>query len=449
MKLDWKKTFFIGFGFFGISVIWQIYNAFVPIFLQAGRPGFEAGVPGFGLNATTSGVIMGLDNLAAIFILPVIGVWSDRVRTRIGRRYPFIVTAAPVAAVAFLLMPLAARMIDPAQSGSVGENLVPFILFIAGAAVMLLAMAVLRTPVVSLMPDLTPSPLRSKANGVINFMGGVGVLVASFGLARLFNITPILPFIGGAVILLAAVVMLFVSVREPKIEDLPQVGEHEASDEEQALGALRGFRIVPPAYRRSLIFLLLAIFSWFVAYDGVGTFFTSYAVNVLDVSAGDAPTLFGIAGLMFILFAIPAGFLGERWGRRNTIRIGLAIFTVGLIVGYFLNSAVLIGIILGVGGIGWALVNINSLPMVVDTIDDPRLLGTYTGFYYLASQTGSALAPTITGGIIDLFGGNYRSIFFAAPVFFILAIVFMTLVTRGEAHREPSTVADAVEALGD
>lgn len=135
MKLDWKKTFFIGFGFFGISVIWQIYNAFVPIFLQAGRPGFEAGVPGFGLNATTSGVIMGLDNLAAIFILPVIGVWSDRVRTRIGRRYPFIVTAAPVAAVAFLLMPLAARMIDPAQSGSVGENLVPFILFIAGAAV--------------------------------------------------------------------------------------------------------------------------------------------------------------------------------------------------------------------------------------------------------------------------------------------------------------------------
>lgn len=449
MKLDWKKTFFIGFGFFGISVIWQIYNAFVPIFLQAGRPGFEADVAGFGLNATTSGVIMGLDNLAAIFILPLIGVWSDRVRTRIGRRYPFILTAAPVAAVAFLLMPIAAGMIDPAQNGTVGENIVPFILFIAGAALMLLAMAVLRTPVVSLMPDLTPSPLRSKANGVINFMGGVGVLVASFGLALLFDIAPIMPFIGAAVILIAAVVMLFVSVREPKLEDLPQVGEHDTSEEEQALGALRGFRIVPPAYRRSLIFLLLAIFSWFVAYDGVGTFFTSYAVNVLDVSAGFAPTLFGIAGLTFILFAIPAGFLGERWGRRNTIRIGLAIFTVGLIVGYFLNSVVLIGAILGIGGIGWALVNINSLPMVVDTIDDPRLLGTYTGFYYLASQTGSALAPTITGGIIDLFGGNYRSIFFAAPVFFILAIVFMTLVTRGEAHKEPTTVADAVEALGD
>ena len=181
MKLDWKKTFFIGFGFFGISVIWQLYNSFVPIFLQAGRPDFEADVAGFGLSATTTGVIMGLDNFAAIFILPLIGVWSDRVRTPIGRRYPFILTAAPVAAVAFILMPIAAGMIE--QSGSVAANLPVFVLFIIGAGLMLLAMAVLRTPVISLMPDLTPSPLRSKANGVINFMGGVGVLVATFGLS--------------------------------------------------------------------------------------------------------------------------------------------------------------------------------------------------------------------------------------------------------------------------
>lgn len=443
MKLDWKKTFFIGFGFFGISVIWQLYNSFVPIFLQAGRPDFEADVAGFGLSATTTGVIMGLDNFAAIFILPLIGVWSDRVRTPIGRRYPFILTAAPVAVVAFILMPIAAGMIE--QSGSVAANLPVFVLFIIGAGLMLLAMAVLRTPVISLMPDLTPSPLRSKANGVINFMGGVGVLVATFGLSRLFDIQPIIPFIAGSAILIGAVVMLFVTVREPKVEDLPQVGEHEESEEEQALGALRSFSIVPREYRRSLIFLLLAIFCWFVAYDGVGTFFTSYAVNVLGVSPGFAPTLFGIAGLMFIVFAIPAGFLGERWGRRTTIRIGLAIFAIGLIIGYFIGNVYVIGAILAFGGMGWALVNINSLPMVVDTVDDPRLLGTYTGFYYFASQTGSALAPTITGGIVDLFGGEYRALFLSAPVFFILAIIFMTLVTRGEAHREPMTVASAVE----
>ena len=128
---------------------------------------------------------------------------------------------------------------------------------------------------------------------------------------------------------------------------------------------------------------------------------------------------------------------------------GTAELLIGVVLATLVHNATVLLVLLAIMGGFWALVNINSLPMVVDTIDDPRLLGTYTGFYYLASQTGSALAPTITGGIIDLFGGNYRSIFFAAPVFFTLAIVFMTLVTRGEAHREPSTVADAVEALGD
>lgn len=445
MKLDWKKTFFIGFGFFGISVMWQIYNSFVPIYLQAGHPGFESNVTGFGLSAASSGLIMGLDNLAAIFILPVIGVWSDRVRTPIGRRYPFILTMAPIAAIAFILMPIAAGMIQPVQNGSaISQNMGAFVLFVAGAVIMLLAMAVLRTPVISLMPDLTPSPLRSKANGVINLMGGVGTLVASFGLARLFNLSHIVPFIGAAGILILAVVLLFITTKEPKIEDLPQVGEHEESDEEQALGALRGFKIVPPAYRRSLIFLLLSIFSWFVAYDGIGTFFTSYAVNELGVSEGFAPTLFGIAGLAFLITAIPAGFLGERLGRRNTIRIGLLMFTVGLVVGYFLDNVVLIGVILAFGGIGWALVNINSLPMVVDVVDDPRLLGTYTGFYYLASQTGSALAPGITGGVVDLLGGDFHNIFLISPVFFVLAIVFMSLVTRGEAHATADTITEAV-----
>lgn len=179
MKLDWKKTFMIGFGFLGTMVIWQLYNAFVPIFLQTGHPGFASSgdVLGFGLNATTTGAIMGIDNLAAIFILPVIGIWSDRIRTRIGRRYPFIITAAPLAALAFILMPLAAGMINPEFNGVITENMGPFTLFMIATAVVLLAMAILRTPIISLMPDLIPSPLRSKANGVINFMGGIGFVI--------------------------------------------------------------------------------------------------------------------------------------------------------------------------------------------------------------------------------------------------------------------------------
>ncbi|HEC22556.1 MAG TPA: MFS transporter [Chloroflexi bacterium] len=445
MKLDWKKTFLIGFGFFGISVMWQLYDSFVPIFLQSGRPDFVSSrnVLGFGLTATLTGAIMGIDNLVAIFILPLIGMWSDHVRTRIGRRYPFIITAAPVGALAFVLMPIASGLINPEANGSVADNMPAFILFMTGAGLMLLAMAVLRTPVITLMPDLTPSPLRSKANGVINLMGGVGVVISSFIIARLFDLNPVLPFVTGSAVLLIAIVLLFVSVKEPDVESLPHSEEHEASEEEEALRALKGLRVVPREHRRSLGFLLLAIFAWFIGYNGVSTFFTSYAVNVLHVSEGLAPTLFGIAGVTFILFAIPAGFIGERFGRRRTISVGLAIFGVLLVVGYFTTNPTVIGAVLGVGGLAWALVNINSLPMVVDTTNDARLLGTYTGLYYLASQTASTAAPAITGAFVDLTGGNFRVIFLSGPLFFLLAILCMQFVTRGEAHAVESVPVTA------
>jgi MFS family permease len=436
MKLDWKKTFMIGFGFLGIMVVWQLYNAFVPIFLQTGHPGFTSSreVLGFGLNATTTGAIMGIDNLAAIFILPMIGIWSDRIRTRIGRRYPFILTAAPLAAIAFILMPLAAGMIKPEFNGNIAENGGAFSLFMIAAAIVLLAMAILRTPVISLMPDLIPSPLRSKANGVINFMGGVGFIIGAFGLALLFDIKPLYPFLGGALIMILAVLLLFLTTKEPDVDDLPHPEDRELGEEEQAVGALKGVSVVPKEYRRSLFALLGAIFLLFVAYEGIGTFFTSYAVNELGVSEGFAPTLFGLAGVTFILFTIPAGFIGEKLGRRKTIIIGILLFGIDMLLGFFVTTSTQIGIVLAISGIGWALINVNTLPMVIDTTDDARLLGTYTGLYYFASQVGAAFAPLMMGAIIDLFDSNFRTIFLTGPGFFVLGLIAMTLVTRGEAR---------------
>ncbi len=436
MKLEWKKTFMIGFGFLGVSAIWQLYNAFVPLFLQTGHPGFISSKDtlGFGLNATATGAIMGIDNLAAIFILPLIGIWSDRIRTPIGRRYPFILTAAPLAALAFILLPLAAGMINPKFNGNIAENTGAFTLFMIAATVILLTMAILRTPIVSLMPDLTPSPFRSKANGVINFMGGVGFIIGAFGLALLFDIKPLFPFLGGAIILILAVLLLFLTTKEPRVEDLSHPEDHQFSGEEQAAGALKGVSVIPKKYRRSLFALLGAIFLLFVAYDGIGTFFTSYAVNELGISEGLAPTLYGLAGVTFILFAIPAGFTGGKFGRRRTIITGIIIFGVAITLGYFVTSSTQIGILLAISGLGWALINVNTLPMVVDTTDDSRLLGTYTGLYYLASQVGAAFAPLMMGSIIDLFGSNFRTIFLSGPAFFVLALIAMTLVTRGEAH---------------
>ncbi len=491
MKLDWSKTFLIGLGFLGISVINQVYNQFMPLFLQAGNPAFDAQsevrILGFGLSAGLTGFIMTLDNIAALFILPVIGVWSDRTRTRIGRRYPYILTGAPVAAVAFVLIPVAARLIDPANNGSVAANGGPFAFFMIAAGLMLLAMALFRTPVIALMPDLTPSPLRSKANGIINFMGGVGGVIAALGLGSLFDLNPLLPFGAGSALLVVAIGLLFFTVKEPD----PSTYESETEEAPRVMGAnllllvvailaLTGFvaltslaagstgtltrvwvaaslavfagsfgwfmvnatRTAPPTHRRSLLLLMVAIFGWFVGFNAIETFFSSYAVTALGVSAGAAGRLFSIALILFILFSIPAGYIGSGLGRRRTILLGLAIFATLLVIAYFVPYTAVVAVILGLGGMAWALVNINSLPMVVDITEGEKLLGTYTGLYYLASQSAAIFGPILNGAIIDAAGRNYSVIFLVTPAFFALAILCMIFVTRGEAHRSGAALAE-------
>ncbi|MCP4539418.1 MAG: SLC45 family MFS transporter [Chloroflexi bacterium] len=427
MKLDYKKTFLIGFGFFGISVLWTFYNSYVPIYLQAGSPTFDApGEVGFGLDAFVTGVIMTLDNVAAFFLLPLIGVWSDRVWTRFGRRMPFILVLAPISIVAFILIPVAMQMIPPELNGQVEKLGAQLALFMIAIGVFLTAMACFRTPAVALMPDLTPSPLRSQANGIINLMGGVGTAIATLGSSFLYGMGRMVPFVFGGVVVAAAVAMLYFFVKEPR--------ELEASaKEEEGLGALRGIKRVSPEARRSLIFLMSAIFCWFVGYNAVETFLSSYGVSELGMSIGKAPLLMLVAAGAFLLFAVPSGYIAGRVGRRRTIITGLAIFGLLLLVNFFLRSATLIWPILAIGGMGWALVNINSLPMVVDTAASDADLGTYTGLYYLASQLAAVAGPTINGYIVKQGGGDYNLIFLVTPAFFLLAILCMLGVTQGEA----------------
>ncbi|NLE43497.1 MAG: SLC45 family MFS transporter [Chloroflexi bacterium] len=426
MKLDYRKTFLIGFGFFGTSIMWTLYNAYVPIYLQAGSATFDAhGEVGFGLGAGLTGVIMTLDNVAAFFLLPLIGVWSDRVWTRLGRRMPFILALAPIAIVAFILIPVTVQMIPADLSGQVGQLGTQLALFMTTIGLFLLAMAGFRTPVITLMPDLTPSPLRSQANGVINLMGGVGTLIATLGSSVLYRMGRIAPFAFGGILMALAVVMLLIFIREPR--------QLAAAAKEEGMGALRGVKRISPEARRSLGFLMLAIFCWFVGYNAVETFLSSYGVSQLGMSTGQAPLLMGVASLAFLVFAIPAGYIAGRLGRRRTIILGLTVFGVLLLVNFFLRSASLIWPIMAIGGMGWALVNINSLPMVVDTSASDADLGTYTGLYYIASQLAAVAGPTINGFIVEWGGGNYNLIFLLTPAFFALAVLCMLGVTRGEA----------------
>jgi MFS family permease len=277
------------------------------------------------------------------------------------------------------------------------------------------------------MPDLIPSPLRSKANGIINFMGGVGGLLATFGGAALYGLGSFVPFVAGSVLLIVAVVILFIAIKEPKEYAEPEKGGPSG------LSLLKHLREVPGEYRRSLFLLMGAIFCWFVGYNAVETFLSSYGVAVLKVPENRAALLIGVAQITFIIFAIPSGFIAGRFGRKRTILTGLAIFSVLLVVAYFVPSYWVIAALLGLGGMAWALVNINSLPMIVDIAPTAVLLGTYTGLYYLASQLAAVTGPILNGIVIDATGRNFNMIFFVAPFFFVLAMLCMLGVTRGEA----------------
>jgi MFS family permease len=340
---------------------------------------------------------------------------------------PFILVLAPVSIAAFVLIPIAVRMVPPELSGQIGELGVPLAFFMVAIGVFLAAMASFRTPVIALMPDLTPSPLRSQANGIINLMGGVGTLIATVGSGILYGMGRIVPFIFGGILMLAAVLMLYFFVKEPK--------EFEATaHEDERLGALRGLRRVSPAARRSLAFLMGAIFCWFVGYNAVETFLSSYGVSELGMGTGQAPLLMGVASLAFLIFAVPSGYIAARFGRRRTIITGLTVFGILLAANFFLRNATLIWPIMAIGGMGWALVNINSLPMVVDIAVSAADLGTYTGMYYIASQLAAVVGPIVNGYIVRLGGGDYNLIFLATPAFFVLAILCMLGVTKGEAR---------------
>lgn len=411
MRLNYGKTFLLGFGFFGVSIIWAVYNAFVPLFL-AEKFGLEPGIIGF---------FMTLDNLAALFIQPPVGAWSDRLRTPIGRRMPFILIGAPIGALAFGLIPLASAL--------------P--LFVACTSTLLLSMAFWRTPVVALMPDITPSPLRSQANGIINLMGGLGAIIATLGGSQLYRLDPAYPFWLGSVLVIVASLLVFAFIREPK----------EFAEVERGPGMLASLREVLDNPDRSGLRILLAIFFWFLGYSAIEAFFTLYATRHLGIKAADAVRLAGQQSLIFVLFALPAGYIGASIGRRTTIVLGIAILGSMMLGTFFLSAGTLttplftlpllgvvpvVGLLLMAGGAGWALININSLPMVVD-LTTPARIGTFTGLYYLFSTLSNIVGPNVNGWIIQLTGNNYNLIMIVAPFFLAIALVLMLGVRRGEA----------------
>jgi len=392
MKLDIRKTFLLGLGFFAVSLVWPLYNIYVPIFL---RDFLDSQ---FQINA-----VMTLDNILAVSMIPFIASLSDRTHTRFGRRMPFLMIGIPLAAIAFVFLP----------------NYTSFFTFILIITVLNFSMAIFRAPTVALMPDITPAPLRSKANGIINFMGGLASVFVLIGGAVLYKRNPNYPFIFTAIMMFFALFILMKFIKEPPI------GEISA---EKRISLRTSIKEIWNDNDRTTLYILFAIFFWFVGYQGVEATFSNYCVQFLGLEVSDASLILGFFALSFLVFSIPAGFIGARFGKRRTILVGLAgdafvfifLASIGTLVPF--NQPLMMGLML-IGGFFWALININSYPLVVERTSDAKI-GTFTGLYYFSSSLAAISGPLFLGGLIDL--TSFVATFLFTASSYCVAFVFIS-----------------------
>lgn len=421
-KFPWGRTFLVGFGFFGISILWPIFNQWVPLILQAGNPEFTTSITnfvGFGLGPALAMFIMTWDNIINIFVQPWVGNRSDHTWNRFGRRKPWILLGLPIALVGFISIPLAKSVIAVAV----------FIL------VTNFGMALFRSPVVSWLGDLFLPEQRSKANGVINLMGGAaGVLSYVLG-GLIFNAFGRSgPFIAGAIAMIVALAAVLIWVKEPK----ERLGKHnDTSDfkDESVKGLIPNLKSVFSNKDKSALFIFLAIFCWFTGFNAIETGLSSFAVFDLGIKPGTASIVASVANLSFLAFCIPSGILAGKLGRRKTIIYGVLALTAIFLVSFFLVKGLIsFIIILVLVGFFWSWVNVNSLPLVYDHGDEKRI-GAYTGLYYFFSQTAAVLGPTLGGLLVENMNYNYKVLFIFGTVFMFLAFLAM-LKVRDRAHEE-------------
>ncbi|WP_413377758.1 MFS transporter [Alkalihalobacillus sp. 1P02AB] len=392
----YRKIFVIGSGFFALTLVWTFYNAFMPIILAEHIE-----------KQSIIGFIMGLDNLLAILLIPLIGSWSDRVQTRFGNRLPFLIVGMPLAALFFILLPFVADTLW---------------ILISIDILFLLAMTLYRAPVISLMPDHTPPKKRSFANGIINLLGGIGAIIALFGLSQLFDINPIYPFTIASIILMASFFFLFFVV-----DRKPAYSSNTLDDQEETIATRslrKRFIMLFEKKNRSSLFILLAIFIYFIGYASVEALFTLYARQTLGFSPGLAGTTLGFFSLSFVLFALPAGWIGQKFGKIKTMMIGLSILPLIFLTIPFYTEPLPLQITLFAAGCAWALVNVQAYPLVAD-LGGLTSIGLFTGFYYLFSMSANIIGPFFLGSMVDLFGGP--TLFYVSSFTFVLALFVLHL----------------------
>lgn len=444
MKLNNTRTILVGLAFLSICAFWQMYDNIIPLILTNT----------FHLNESFSGAIMAADNVLALFLLPLFGGISDRTDTKIGKRMPFILFGTGCAVILVNILPL----LD--NSYAVSPSPLKLTSFVIVLGLLLVAMGTYRSPAVALMPDVTPKPLRSKGNAIINLMGAVGGMLYLAVAAVMYpnskvqnlahvNYQPL--FIVVASVMFVAVAVLFLTVKEPKLvaENKALEARHPEWDLAQDDGS--GHQVLPKEVKMSLGFLLTSIALWFVGYNGVTTWFTTYVSVVMGQGLGGASTCLLVATAGAIVSYIPVGAAASKVGRKKTILFGVALLAVCFLLGFVLTTTFstinfIMYVVFALVGLAWAAINVNSLPMVVEMCKGSDI-GKFTGYYYTASMAAQVVTPILAGTLMNRV--SYQVLFPYAALFVALSFVTMLFVKHGDAKAEVKHGLDAFEDMDD
>lgn len=442
-KLNYKRTFLIGLAFLSICSFWQMYDNIIPLILQNT----------YHLGETMTGAVMALDNVLAIFLLPVFGTLSDKVHTKLGRRMPFIVVGTILAVIFMMLLP----MIDNAEKArwSTGESFSNRVFFLGVLFLTLVSMGLYRSPAVALMPDVTPNHLRSRANAVINLMGAVGGVYALIMIKVLVGKgeTPdYLPlFASIAAVMAIAVGILVITIRENKLreevekseaanaekaeenaiaEGVEAAGEIEAVADEAQNGAAGKAKGMPKDVKRSMYFMLASIFLWFTAYNAVTTAFSRYTKVVWKMEGGSFANCLMVATVAAIFSYIPIGSISAKIGRKKTIMGGVLLMAACYGAAIFAREYhPIVNVAFALIGVAWAAINVNSYPMIV-AMSSGSDVGKFTGTYYTFSMAAQILTPVLSGFLLEKV--SYNTLFPYALFFSLMAFLTMTQVRHGD-----------------
>ena len=444
MRLNYRNTMLAGLAFLGITAFWQMYDNVIPLILTNT----------FHMNETLSGLIMAADNILALALLPIFGKLSDMTRTRLGKRMPYILWGTIGSVIVLNFLPVIDNGFFEGKQGA----LYTMTAFIISLGILLFIMSIWRSPAVALMPDITPKPLRSKGNAIINLMGALGGVIylgcaavmypkkATEGLEHV-NYRPL--FVVISIIMVIALVIMLIALREPKLSAENDEIEKKHPEWDLTEENPKGNARLPKPVLKSMLFLLLSICLWYIAYNAVTTWFTTYISSVMGEGIGGASTCFIIASAGALVSYIPLGFLQSKIGRKKSILFGTILLASSYLVCFFLTTmmesiGVITYFVFALVGVAWAAISINSLPMVVEMCRGSDS-GKFTGYYYTASMAGQVLTPVLAGTLMRNL--SYKILFIYATLFAFASFVTMLHVKHGDIKGDAKRGLEAFEDL--